>query len=108
MNTPTASQRRVRACAFQNDFRGSGQVRHRHPVGFGEHPQHIVAGDRFALPQQRSEAPDPLVYDSSVALVGFLIALTSRLQRLGTALAMDLEVWERHLPSRNDGLDTTE
>ena len=61
----------------------------------------------FALPQQRGEAPDPRIYDSSVALAGFLIALTSKLQSLGTALAMDLQVWGRHLSSRKDGLNAT-
>ena len=62
----------------------------------------------FALPQQRSEALDLRIYDPSVALAGFLIALTSKLQGLGTALAMDLDVWGRHLSSPKDGLTTTE
>ena len=51
----------------------------------------------FALPQEREEIPNPVIYDSSMALAGFLIALISGLQRLGTALAMDLEVWGKHL-----------
>ena len=54
----------------------------------------------FALPQQRNGPRDTQIYDSSVALAGFLIALTSQLQSLGTALAMDLKVWGRHLPNR--------
>ena len=66
-----------------------------------------VQDGAFALPQRRSEAPDPLIYVSSVALAGFLIALTSKLQSLGTALAMDLDTWGGHLSSRNDGLNTT-
>ena len=56
-----------------------------------------VQDGAFALPQEREENPNPVIYDSSMALAGFLIAFISRLQGLGTALAMDLEVWGKHL-----------
>ena len=56
-----------------------------------------VQDGAFALPQEPRDDPQPIVYDASMALAGFLIALISRLQRLGTALAMDLEVWGQHL-----------
>lgn len=62
----------------------------------------------FVLPVEPRDDPRPVIYDASLALAGFLIALISRLQRLGTALAMDLEVWGQQLQHRSDSLPATD
>ncbi len=48
----------------------------------------------FELPTDGGEM---VVYDQDTALVGFFTALMRELQRLGTALAMDLDIWSEEL-----------
>jgi len=44
-----------------------------------------------------SSPGDLIIYDQSTALVGFFMALIRKLQPLGTALAMDLDIWSERL-----------
>lgn len=67
-----------------------------------------VQDGAFALSAGAGARPSPVVYDRKMALAGFLIALTAKLQRLGTALAMDLEVWGKQLQDRSGSTQATD
>ena len=53
-----------------------------------------ISGGAFEL---GAKGGDLVTYRSDTALVGFFVALISKLQPLATALAMDLEVWGKPL-----------
>ena len=53
-----------------------------------------VSAGAFEVP---TDGSDLKLYDGETALVGFFMALMRELQRLGTALAMDLDVWSKGL-----------
>jgi hypothetical protein len=42
-----------------------------------------------------------ILYDRDTALVGFFMGMMRELQRLGTALAMDLDVWSGPLREKD-------
>jgi hypothetical protein len=55
-----------------------------------------VAVSHGAFESQQAD-PSPIVYEGATALVGFFMAFVRRLQPLGTALAMNLNVWGESL-----------